>query len=120
MWLPSIYFMLTLITCVQAMINSSFRVGGAALLGCTLCYFGTAGFTGSFRAIRAQQMKNYSARDLAGIGAGAVLLNAGGLALIIWSGFWVGLFGVAVQGVYWALLGILIATLTTKKEHALM
>ena len=65
------------------------------------------------------KMKNYNIKDLAGIGAVAVLLNAVGLALMIWSGFWVGLFGLALQGVYWAMLGIVIVALTTKKEHAL-
>jgi hypothetical protein len=101
MWLAFVYFALTVITCVQAMINSSFAVGGAALLAYALCYFGTAGFVGSFRAIRARQMKNYSARDLLGIGAVAVLVDAAGLALVIWSGFWIGFGRVVVQGVYW-------------------
>jgi hypothetical protein len=119
MWLVAIYFLITVITCAQAMVKASFGVGGAALVACALCYFGTAGFVGSFRAIRARQMKNYSAKDLLGIGAIAVALNAAGLVLIIWSGFWIGFLGVVVAGVYWALIGMLIAVLTTKKEHAL-
>jgi hypothetical protein len=63
MWLVSIYFMLTVIASVQAMANTSFGVGSAALLAYVPCYFGTAGFVGSFRAIRARQMKSYRARD---------------------------------------------------------
>jgi hypothetical protein len=120
MWLVSIYFLLTVIACVQAMVNISFGVGSAALLAYALCYFGTAGFVGSFRAIRARQMKSYRARDLIGISAVAVVLCGAGLTLIIWSGFWIRFFGVVIQGLYWALLGILIAVLTTKKEHALV
>ena len=119
MWLASTYFLITVITCVQAMVKTSFGVGGAALVAYALCYFGTAGFAGSFRAIRARKMKSYSAKDLLRIGAVAVVLNAAGLVLIIWSGFWIGFSGVVVEGVYWALIGILIAVLTTKKEHAL-
>src|SRR5260221_9597881 len=51
-WIAQIYIVLTLITCVQAMFNSSFSVGGAALVACALSYFGTAGFVGSFLARR--------------------------------------------------------------------
>lgn len=119
MWLASIYFLITVIACVQAMIRTSVAVGGAALVACWLCYFGTAGFVGSFRAIRARQMQNYSARDLIGIGTVAVIANVSGLVLMIWSGFRVGLFGFVLNGVFWMFIGVVIAIITTKKEFAL-
>ena len=53
------------------------------------------------------------------IGAIAVALVAVGLGLIVWSGFRVGLFGVVTPGIFWAILGIIIAALTTKKERSL-
>jgi hypothetical protein len=116
MWLTYLYFLLTVITCVQAIFKSSLRVGAAALIACSLCYFGTAGFVGSFRA---RDLKSYKTKELTGIAVIAIVLTAAGLALMTWSRFWIELFGVAIDGSYWALLGILIAAFTTKKEHAL-
>jgi hypothetical protein len=49
-WISYIYFLVTLLTCVRAMFKSSFAVGAMALVASALCYFGTAGFVGSFRA----------------------------------------------------------------------
>jgi len=107
----------TVITCVQAIFNNSLKVGGVALVAFALCYFGTAGFVSSFRA---RLQKNYKPTDLLGIGVIAVVLCGAGLVLVSWSEFWISFSGVGIEGLYWALLGILIATLTTKKEHALM
>jgi Na+/proline symporter len=101
---------------IRAMFKSSFTVGAMALAASALCYFGTAGFAGSFRARRA---KNYNPKDLAGIGAIAVVLSVAGIALMAWSGFWLSLFGVFIAGPMWCLVGILVASLTTKREHAL-
>ncbi len=53
------------------------------------------------------------------IGAIAIVLCAGGLALMVWSGFWVDIYGVVIGGAAWSVIGIIIAVLTTKKEHAL-
>jgi hypothetical protein len=115
-WISYIYFLVTLLTCVQAMFKSSFTVGAMALAASALSYFGTAGFAGSFRARRD---KNYNPKDLAGIGAIAVVLSVAGIALMAWSGFWLSLFGVFIAGPMWCLVGILVASLTTKREHAL-
>jgi hypothetical protein len=115
-WISYIYFLVTLLTCVQAMFRSSFAVGAMALAASTLCYFGMAGFAGSFRARRD---KNYNPKDLAGIAAIAVVLSVAGIALMAWSGFWLNLFGVYIAGPMWCLIGILVASLTTKREHAL-
>ncbi len=115
-WIAQIYIVLTLITCVQAMFNSSFSVGGAALVACALSYFGTAGFVGSFLARRE---KKSTTPELLGIATIAVVLAAAGIALISWSGFRVGLFGVTINGPLWALTGVAVALVTTKKKHAM-
>jgi len=65
MWLAYLYFLVTVITCVQAIFNNSLKVGGVALVAFALCYFGTAGFVSSFRA---RLQKNYKPTDLLGIG----------------------------------------------------
>jgi hypothetical protein len=115
-WFSYIYFLVTVITCVQAMFQSSFAVGAMALAASALCYFGTAGFAGSFRARRD---KNYTPKDLAVIAAIAVVLSVAGVALMAWSGFWLRLLGVSIAGPMWCFIGILVASLTTKREHAL-
>jgi hypothetical protein len=98
------------------MFKGSFAVGAMALAASALCYFGAAGFSGSFRARRD---KNYNAKDLARIAALAVLLSGVGIALMVWSGFWMSLFGVFINGPIWCFIGILIAFLITKREYAL-
>jgi hypothetical protein len=115
-WISYIYFIITLIICGQASFKDSFTVGAAALLASALCYFATAGFAGSYRA---RHDKNYNLRDLGGIAAIAAVLAAGGVALMAWSGFRLGLFGVAIDGPVWAFIGIIVAAVTTKREHAL-
>jgi|GEM_PF-2624867 len=115
-WPTYTYFLITIITCIQAMMGSSFRVGASALVACCLCFFGTAGVVGSYRARRE---KNYGTRDLAGIGAIGVTLVVAGLGLINWAGFWIGLVGVTIGGPLWCVIGVVIAVLITSKEHAL-
>jgi len=112
-WLAYIYFIVTAITTIQAAFKSSFVVGAAALLACGLCFLGTSTFVSSFLARRAT---GYSATELAGVGAIATALVAAGVALMIWSGFWLNIFGLAIDGRYWALVGILTALVTAKKE----
>ena len=46
-------------------------------------------------------------------------LIAAGSALMIWSGFWMRLFDVEVNGLVWALLGALSAVVVVRKEDAL-
>src|SRR5208282_5395502 len=97
MWLSYIYFLVTVITCFEAMLKTFFAVGAMALAGSVLCYFGTAGFAGSYRA-RAD--KNYSLKDLAEIAAVAEALSAAGVALMAWSGFWLSLLVFPSKGHY--------------------
>jgi amino acid transporter len=111
-----IYFTLTVITCFQAMFNSSFAVGGGVLIACALCFFAVAPFSAS---VLARREKEYSTKELIGIGMIAAILTAGGLALMVWSGFWIKLYGVSIQGIYWALLGIIIAIVVARKKDAL-
>jgi hypothetical protein len=111
-----IYFTLTVITCFQAMLNSSFAVGGGALVACALCFFAVATFIAS---VLARREKEYSTKELIGIGVIAAILTAGGLALMVWSGFWINLYGVSIQGIYWALLGIVTAIVVARKKDAL-
>jgi len=110
------YIILTTVTCVSAMLKGSVLVGVAALVGSLLCFFAVATFCASFLAKREHQ---YKATDLLGIGAIATALTAAGFALIIWSGFWASLFGIVIEGPYWALTGILVAFVTAKKSFAM-
>jgi hypothetical protein len=110
-----IYFGVTVITCIQVVLKSSLAVGAAALAASALCFFGVASFVGSFLA---RHEKDYSVKDLIGIGAIATILVAVGLWLMIWSGFWINLFGVVVEGRYWALVGIITALVVTRKKDA--
>lgn len=113
-WLAYIYFTVTVITCIQVMSKSSLASGAAALVACALCFIGPAGFIGS---LRARHENNYKAKELIGIAAFAVVLTAAGVVLMIWSGFGLNLFGVAIEGPYWAFTGMFIALIVTKKEH---
>jgi hypothetical protein len=110
-----IYFTVTVITCAQAMFAVSLAVGGAALAACALCFFAVATFVAS---LLARHEQGHSAADLSGIGAIAAILTAGGLALMMWSGFRIVIYDVNVQGVYWAIVGILTACVTARKNDA--
>jgi hypothetical protein len=110
------YFTVTALTGVSAMVKGSVFLGAAALAGSLICFFAVATFCASFLARREHQ---YKATDLLGIGAIATVLTVTGFALMVWSGFWITLYGVAIAGPYWALIGILVAILTAKKSFAL-
>lgn len=112
----AIYIIFTLIISAEVFFSGSFIVSGAALLASALCCFGTASLVGSWLARRE---KNYSPKDLAIIGAIAVVLSAAGIALMAWSGFHFKFFGVRIEGTLWAIIGIVVAVLATKKEYAL-
>jgi hypothetical protein len=53
------------------------------------------------------------------IGAIALTVIAAGSALMMWSGFWMRLFGVEIGGVTWALLGAISAVVVVRKADAL-
>ena len=77
--------------------------------------FGVASFVGS---VLARREKGYSVKDLTGIAAIATILAAAGLAIMIWSGFWINLFGAKIEGIYWAFVGIVAAIVVTRKKDA--
>jgi hypothetical protein len=70
-------------------------------------------------SLLARREKNFSAFDLAGIGAVGLLVIAAGSALMMWSGFWLRMFGVEIGGVTWALLGAVSAVVVVRKADAL-
>jgi hypothetical protein len=111
-----VYWLITVITCVQVMYKSSIVVGVSAFVACALCYVGASGFMGS---LLARREKEYRAIDLVGIGAVAVVTIAAGSALMIWSGFRMRLFDFELNGLVWALIGALSAVAVVRTEDAL-
>jgi CHASE2 domain-containing sensor protein len=115
-----IYWLITILGCVQTMYKSSFTVGVSALAACALCYIGASGFMGLLLARREKgREKDYRTSDLAAAGAIALAVIAAGLALMMWSGFWLPLFDVEIGGVPWALLGAISAAVVVRKADAL-
>lgn len=112
-WLTYIYFLLTLIACVQAAFGSSIKVGLGALAGFALSYFGTATYIGS---VRARKDLNSTKGTLIGINAIALVLNFAGLGLVYWSEFRLWFGSVEIIGLLWALVGIVIAVIATRKQ----
>jgi hypothetical protein len=110
-----IFWTATIVACVQVMFNESFVVGFGALAACALCYIAAAGFMGS---LIARREKGYRGIDLFGIGALGLTVIAAGLAIMIWSGFSMRLFGVEIGGVIWALTGAFSAVVVVRKEDA--
>ena len=111
-----IFWTVTIVLCVQVMLKGSFVVGFAALVACALCYMAAAGFMGS---LIARREKRYRGIDLFGIGAIGLIVIAAGLAIMIWSGFSIRLFGVEIGGVAWALTGAFSAVVVVRKEDAI-
>jgi hypothetical protein len=111
-----VFWLITVLTTVQAMYRSSFTVGASALVACALCYTGASGFMGS---LLARQERNYRAFDLVAMGAIALVFIAAGSALMVWSGFWMRLFDVEVDGLVWALLGAAFAVVVVRDDDAL-
>lgn len=111
-----VFWLITIITTIEVMYRSSLTVGVSALVACALCYWGASAFMGS---LLARREKGYRAFDLAGIGGLALVLIVAGAALMFWSGFWMRLFDVEVNGVIWALLGALSAVIVVRKDDAL-
>jgi TRAP-type C4-dicarboxylate transport system permease small subunit len=110
------YCLISILTAGQVMFRSSLSVGISALAASALGFFGTATFFGSFLARRE---KKYSALDLAGIGAIALVLVTAAFGLMLWSGFSLSLDGVLIPGPYWIAVGMATALLATTKQHAL-
>jgi hypothetical protein len=110
------YCLISILTTGQVMFRSSLSVGISALAASALGFFGAATFFGSFLARRE---KKYSALDLVGIGAIALVLLIAAFGLMLWSGFSLALDGVLIPGPYWVAVGMVTALLVTTKQHAL-
>jgi hypothetical protein len=108
------FIFVTVIACGEIFFSGSFGASGAGLLGSALCCIGTASFVGSWLA---RPERNYTSRDLVIIGAIAAVLNAASIALLAWSGFHFKLFDVVIKGPVWAVIGIVLAAVATKKER---
>jgi hypothetical protein len=111
-----VFWLITILTTVQAMYRSSFTVGIAALAACVLCYWGASGFMGS---LLARREKNFRPLDLVAMAAIALVMIAAGAALMFWSGFWMRLFDVEIDGIVWALIGAVSAVVVVRKDDAL-
>lgn len=98
------------------MFRNSIGVGIGALGGAALCFFSVATFVGSYRARREH---NYGLKELAGIGAIAAVLCAGGFALMLWTHWRITMSGLVIPGIVWAIVGIVIAIITTTRKDAL-
>jgi hypothetical protein len=109
-------FFISILTTGQVMFRSSVSVGVSALAASALGFFGTASFFGS---LLARREKKYSALDLAGIGAIALVLVIAAFGLMLWSGFSLSLDGVLIPGSFWVVVGVITALLGTKKPDAL-
>jgi len=116
MWVAIVYFLDTVILGVHMMLAGAFIPATAAMAACALCFLGAADFVGAFRARHAT---NHTAKNLAAGGVLASVLIASGVILTIASGLSLHLFGVAVGGAYWALSGVVAATVATREEHGI-
>jgi hypothetical protein len=113
-WVFYVYILISAIACISFVFNASLVRGIAAFAACWLGFNGGAGFMGSWRGRRDSPPKG--AQELLGIAVVALGIVAVSIALMLWAGFWLTLFGVAINGVYWALVGTAIALAVTKKE----
>jgi hypothetical protein len=111
-----VYWTITIITTVQVMLKSSFVVGAAALAACVLCFASVSTVVGS---VLAKRQKSYRATDLIGIGTIGLVLLVAGLALMIWSGFYLRIFDVEISGLVWALVGAGVGAVVVRRQDAL-
>jgi drug/metabolite transporter (DMT)-like permease len=110
-----VYWTITLIVTVQMMLQLSFVVGAAALVACALCFASVSTVVGS---VLARRQKKYRATDLIGIGAIGLVLLVAGLALMIWSQFYLLFYGVEISGLEWALLAAAVGAVVVRRQDA--
>jgi hypothetical protein len=110
MWLLYVYMLLTVVTGISALTKGAIYPGIAGLIGPTLCCVATAGLKGSF-------MVGPRAQKVGGV-AGRIVFACLGIGLVYHSGFWLGLFGVAVSGPTWCVIGLALGYVATKRKPA--
>jgi hypothetical protein len=123
MWLSFIglfliFWTAAILACVQVMLNEAFLVGFAALVACALCSVGGAGFMGSLVARRKKRCRGIV---VFGIGTVGLIAIAAGLAVMMWSGISMRLFGAKneIDGVTWALMAACTGFLVMTKDEAI-
>jgi hypothetical protein len=115
-WVAIAYFAVTAALGVHMILAGSLIAAAAATAACCFCFIGAAHFVGSFRARHAT---NQTVENLVGVGALASILVASGVILSIASGPPLTVFGFAVGGAFWALSGVVAATVAIREEHGI-
>jgi hypothetical protein len=105
-----LYGLLVLVTGIAAIFRGAWWPGAAGLIGPTLCWWAGSGIRGSF-------MVGTSGQKIGGLVAGAIFASVG-LSLLYYSGYWVRLFSVELDGIAWGLLGLAIGFVFTPRSAA--
>jgi drug/metabolite transporter (DMT)-like permease len=108
-----VYWSFTLIVTVPVMFKS-FAVGAAALAAA--CFASVSTVVGS---VLARRQKKYRTTDLIGIGTIGLVLLVAGLALMIWSQFFMRIYDVKISGLVWALIAAAVGAVAVRRQDAL-
>jgi hypothetical protein len=111
MWVMYIYGLLVLVTAGSALLTAGLTFPGiAGLAGPALCFWSGSGVKGSL-------LVGTRSQKIGGLVAGAVFLAAG-LAMLYFSGYWVRLWSVELDGVTWGVIGAVLAFIFTPRSMA--
>src|SRR5262249_19713369 len=102
--------LVVVVTALSTILKGALWPGVAGLIGPALCFWAGSGVKGSL-------LVGTRPQKVFGLVAGAVFL-AVGTALLWASGYWVTLFGVALGGVAWGLLGAALGFVFTPRSAA--
>jgi hypothetical protein len=116
LFLPLIYFTVTLITTISIMIKGSLAVGVSVLVASAFSYVGVSSFIGTLMERREKQFRTI---DLVGIGALDMILVVVAFGLAYWSDFQISFFEYSIDGFYWVLLGAAVPILITRSKDVL-
>jgi hypothetical protein len=109
------YGFLTAIICGKAMLSTSLRVGAVALVASLLNFAGMALF---FAIFLARREKGSGKTKLIGAAAIALVLVVAAFALMIWAGFWISVYDIAIPGPVWLVVGFFAALLWAVDRRA--
>ena len=110
MWVAYIYAVLVIITGGAAIYKGAIWPGITGLIGPAFCWWGGCGMYGSFTV-------GTGAQKMFGLIAGIVFLLIG-LGLLAWTGFWVTIFTLEIDGLIWGGIGFVIGLVGTPKSAA--